>query len=75
MKTNLYFLSKCMNKNDVNNLIIDSFSLGDYGTANVGGSSNPCMCGGASGSSQSRWQGGTTWKGNGVRSNHLDFAA
>ena len=43
------------------------FYEGDYGTANVGGSSNPCMCSQVSGSSQSRWQGGTTWKGNGVR--------
>ena len=56
------------------NLMMDSLFVGDYGTANVGGSSNPCMCGGASGSSQSRWQGGTTWKGNGVRPNHLDIS-
>ena len=42
------------------------FPLGDYGTANIIGSSATCMCGRSSGSSDSKWPQSSTWTGTGV---------
>ena len=42
------------------------FPIGDYGTANVAGASATCMCGVSSGSTDSKWQQTSTWKGTGV---------
>ena len=47
--------------------------LGDYGATNVQGASSTCMCGFNSASTQSKWTGGSTWKGSGV--SHRDALA
>ena len=59
----LFFLCLIIPQTPLSHLL---FLLGDYGTANINSPSATCMCGVSSGSSDSKWQQSSSWKGTGV---------